>query len=241
MQGLAKIHALAAAAMREGLAPDWQSIRQAVLRSKPPYADALEELIGFVATRSGGVEGNHLPMLHAFHRQFVNPRFRSALPPPLYRELSEFQFHFVSLAIWKAAYTCPIEHVKKGVCSWISASEVASLAKAAKPGGDRAEDVRKAEGVLLAVREVLDNERATGLVPAKNTSVPRAAGHTIDFLITALIAKLDINMSRYLLKKQDTSKAVLESEVDVAREFQKSFKDRHKIRISGRRTILSIS
>ena len=218
MQGLRKIHMLSAAQQKEGKVVDWPGIRKAVSRSKPPYVDALDEMIAFVATRSGGVEGTHLQHLHGFYRMLVNPSVRCALPAAVYSALADFPYHFVAMAMWKLAYTCPAEHLRKGVCMWLSATEVASLAKAAKndtvDGQSCRARLEHAEQTLAEARAKLD---------------PALVGDAkFENKLTLLFAKLDINMARYILKKQDTSVAVFASARDVEISFCKEFQDRWK-------------
>ena len=59
-QGLQQLHSLAATAQRLGHEPDWVSIKRAVLRSRPPFGEAVDDMLAFLATRSGGVDGIYL-------------------------------------------------------------------------------------------------------------------------------------------------------------------------------------
>ena len=191
VQGLQQLHTMAALAQRQGQEPDWVAIKRAVLRSRPPFADSIDAMISFLATRSGGVEGVFLKYFQAFHRQFVNPSVRSAVPGALYGALADFRHHYLALAILQAAFTCPAETVKQGLCTWISAAEVSGLVRttASKP-----DLLREAEEALSAPT----------LLPW--TGVPEVI-HEHNAL-TATFAKFDISMARFVLSKQAPSKTV---------------------------------
>ena len=58
VQGLLLSHGMAAAAQSEGSLVDWQRIKRAVIRSKPPFADGIDLLIALLSTRAGGAHGD---------------------------------------------------------------------------------------------------------------------------------------------------------------------------------------
>ena len=68
MQGMVRMHQMASCQQTAGKAVDWISIRRAVLRSRPPYAENLDDLVSFLATPSGGTDGKFLLFVQAFYR-----------------------------------------------------------------------------------------------------------------------------------------------------------------------------
>lgn len=208
VQGLQQLHSMAALAQRQGEVVDWAAIKRAVLRSRPPFADSIDDMISFLASRSGGVDGVFLKYFQAFHRQFVNPSVRSAVPGALYGALADFRHHYLAIAILEAAFTCPPDTVKQGLCTWISPSEVAGLfrATASKP-----QLLSDAEEALSAARTLLPS-----------TGLPEAI-HEHNAL-TAAFAKLDISMARLVLSKQAGSKTVHLSVKSVCRQFVENLK-----------------
>ena len=129
VQGLLKMHAMAASSQKAGQPVNWTAIKRAVLRSKPPFAAVIDHLVNFLATKSGGVSGEFLLFFQAFHRSFVQSSVRASVPGPLYSALAELKGTFVAYAILEMAFTCPPEFVRQGQCSWVSAAEVGQLGK----------------------------------------------------------------------------------------------------------------
>ena len=107
--------------------PDWATIKRAVLRSKPSWGEYVDDLILFVAAKSGGDHGTFLKAMTRFFRQWVETASRSSLPGGLYGVLSDMPWTYTCLAIWVTAYTCPKEHVKSGHCPWVSGADVKGL------------------------------------------------------------------------------------------------------------------
>jgi hypothetical protein len=204
MQGLLRLHGMASAAQAAGQEPDWCGIKRAVLRSRPPFADRLDDMISFLATRSGGVGGSFLQFLAAFHRQFVNPSVRASVASGLYGALAEFPHHYVALALLETAFTCPIEAVKQGVCSWVSSAEVTALARNSEPA---VQDRLRAGEVALA--------EARLRLPQAGFPEPIVNYNKL----VAVLSKLDINMGRFLLGKQMSSKKAFESVEAVMQQF----------------------
>ena len=132
MQGLLRLHAYSAAAMRENRDIPWDTIKKTIMRSKPAWSETFDDMVAFVVTRSGGIDGLFLNYLAAFCRNHVDST-RSSLPPALYLALAEFPLHYVALAIFQAAWRCPQESVINGQCRGITASEVTALANNSDP------------------------------------------------------------------------------------------------------------
>jgi hypothetical protein len=204
VQGLQHMHSMAASSQKAGNEPDWQAIKRAVLRSRPPFADSVDDMIAFLATRAGGVEGMYLKYLAAFHRQFVNPSVRASVPGTLYGALAAFEFHYLAYAFLEAAFTCPVESVKQGRCCWLSAAEVNGLTRGSRQ--DVMASLQQAENVLSSARTVLPR---TGVKDAIHESN----------ILMGVYVKLDINMARLVLSKQSTSKTKYDSAHEVARDF----------------------
>jgi hypothetical protein len=204
VQGLQQMHSMAASSQKAGKEPDWQAIKRAVLRSRPPFAESVDDMIAFLATRAGGVEGMYLKYLAAFHRQFVNPSVRACVPGSLYGALAAFGFHYLAYAFLEAAFTCPVEAVKQGQCCWVSASEVNGLTRGSRP--DVLALLQQAENVLSSARTVLPRTGVTDAIHESNT-------------LMGVYVKLDINMARLVLSKQGTSKKKFETPFEVARDF----------------------
>jgi hypothetical protein len=57
VQGLLQMHGLASTMQKNGQPVEWTTIKRAVLRSKPPFAESIDHLMSFLATRSGGLSG----------------------------------------------------------------------------------------------------------------------------------------------------------------------------------------
>ena len=140
---------LAVQDMRRGRDPDWLGIRRMVLRTPPPYADYLDSLINFVAEKAGGQEGERLQDLVAFWRDHINPTVRKRLPSQVWDALANCKLFLLSLALFKAAYACPLAEVRHGVCSWLRASDVQALSRS---GAASAEGAGEAESLLWKVR-----------------------------------------------------------------------------------------
>ena len=102
--------------------PDWQEIKQKVTRSLPIWKSEVPDLIAFAVAKSGGAEGRFLDWLKKFHAAFVPGGRR--VHGSLYGALADFPFIYSAYAILAAAYTCPADKLKFGVCDWISAASV---------------------------------------------------------------------------------------------------------------------
>ena len=202
MQGLLRIHAYAGAAQKMQIDIPWPTIKATILRSKPAWADSFDAMIAFVASRSGGVDGRFLLYLAAFHRNHVDST-RNSVPGSLYRALADFPFHYVALAIFQAAWRCPPDFVTAGRCTWISASEVNGLAKSAD---------------VLVKAKLQEADRFLALC---RTGLPEG-GVSDEWDTTKLckaFARLDICMARFVLEKQETSKAKFATPHAVCNQF----------------------
>ena len=120
VQALAKMHSMAASCLKSGRPVNWMDIKRAVLRSRPPFAHQVEHLVNFLASKSGGVEGQYLRFFMSFHRIFVKTSVRAGVPGPLYTALGEFRHQYLAYAILEAAFSCPADAIKSGVCCWVS-------------------------------------------------------------------------------------------------------------------------
>jgi hypothetical protein len=209
MQGLLQLHAAAVSYQERGVDVDWATIKRAVMKSRPPFADSLDAMVAFVACRSGGLGGEYLQYLKSFHRLLVNPSVRSTLPAKVYAELAEFPYHYVALAIFQAAWTCPLEAVKNGLCSWISAAEIAGLRRNADP--EATAKLQEIEAALLAARRLL---------PETGVSQEEAASNSV----IAALARFDIMMARFALSKAQAEKHACSSVNEVAQHFINDFR-----------------
>ena len=205
MQGLMRLHGLSSDACRRGDEPDWSRIKASVLRSKPPYEASVEDMISFVISRGGGVDGKFLTYLNAFHRNHVEGACRRSLPCTLYSALADFPYHNLAIAIWVAAWQCPAENLVSGMCKGISAAEVNGLAKQADDRG-----CPRAEEILAAARTRL---RSAGVQDAWDSTK-----------LCKLFARLDVSMARFMLDKQSNSKIKNKTLDDVLAIFTKDVK-----------------
>ena len=124
-------------------------------------------------------------------------------------QLAETPSHYLALAIFQAAYTCPLEHVKNGVCSWITGKDVAALSN--NPSAERSTLLKEAESTLASLRGMLAQTGIADDLGASNRLI-------------AVFAATDIRMARLLLGKQAGSKVAFASAAEVARAFVADFK-----------------
>ena len=176
--------------MKAGRVPDWGAIKRAVLRSRPAFAEDIEYLICFLATRSGGVEGIFLKEFLAFHSTFVKASQRM-LPGSVYGAAAEFPWHNLAHAFCKVAFTCPQTKLSNGRCNWVNKSDFTKL-RATTDAAVRL-NLEAGEKILSVAREDL---------PLTGIKEPIAK----DSRLVEVFTKLDINMGRLLLDKQEGSK-----------------------------------
>ena len=86
---------------------DWTAIKRTILSCKPSFAESLDYMIAFVATRSGGIGGQYLTYMQCVHRLVVKSSEHASLPGPLYSALAAFPHQYLAIAIWLAAWRCP--------------------------------------------------------------------------------------------------------------------------------------
>jgi hypothetical protein len=89
ISGLLQMHNLWAACESGGHVPDWSRIKRLVMRTKPPFADDLDDLIAFLSTKSGGEKGQYLPYIAAFHNKYVSSSLRT-MPGSVFAALADF-------------------------------------------------------------------------------------------------------------------------------------------------------
>ena len=118
VQGLLVLHSEA----KKTNDPDWVEIKKKVLRSLPVWKDEYADLVCFAVAKSGGPTGHFLAWLKKFHSTFVRGGRR--VHGSVYGALADFPHIFCAYAILGAAYSCPAERMKYGVCDWISAAAV---------------------------------------------------------------------------------------------------------------------
>ena len=147
--GMLQLWQLAVRDMSCGRDPDWVGIRRMVLKTSPPCAEYIDSLINFVAEKAGGQDGEHLQDIVSFWRANINPTVRKCLPSNVWDALANCKYILVTLALFKAAYACPLADVRHGVCQWLRASEVQALARGT---GKLAERVQQAERLLADLR-----------------------------------------------------------------------------------------
>jgi hypothetical protein len=204
MQGLMRLHTLSARAQSQGLPPPFKEIKSNMLRSKPPFADSLDEMIAFVVARAGGPEGKFLKYLNAFHRSHVDSR-RTSLPAALYLALADAKEHYLALAVFQAAWQCPDDQVHSGVCRGFSASDVLSMHKSAErlrsADLQRRELIAQAEHACMSARLLLKD---AGIVDDWDSA-----------RLCKCLARFDISLVRYLFNRQGGAKNKFRSISDV--------------------------
>ena len=126
MQGLLRLHKLAVSYLNQDppQAIDWKRCKRDLLMTDPPFKASVDAMVAFVSARSGGSNPWTLKDMSEFHSMFVNPSVRTSLPNSVYFALAEFDFHYLAIAVWKAAYVCPLESVKHGVCSLYAKADI---------------------------------------------------------------------------------------------------------------------
>ena len=202
-QGLLNLHTMLAAAQRSGSAIPWQVIKKRVLRSRPPFAASLDEMIVFVVARSGGVDGKFLQNIAAFFRNHVDST-RTSIPAPVYSALANFPHQFLALAIYQAAWLSPSEAVQAGVCKGISAAEINFISKSIDP---------KTRQLIAVADDVLATARS-------DLSVVGIHDECDSTRLCKIFARLDVSMARLVLNKlQGKSKEKLLTPMCVARQF----------------------
>ena len=174
-----------------GGAVPWASIKKAILRSRPPCASKLDEMVAFVIAKSGGVEGRWIKYLQSFHRNGVTASSRQGVPASVYEALADFKYTHLAIALLETAWTCPATYLQKKECCFVHAADINAWSKV-EPQSKMA-DVLEAADKLLA--------KARQLTEAWYTDQDRqedASGNAAVVLYT----KLDVWIGRYVLGKQ---------------------------------------
>jgi hypothetical protein len=184
MQGLLRLHYMAAGYQNRGEEIPWVLVKRRVCRSRPPFAPAVNELAHFVMTRSGGVNGQFLQHLASFVRNHVKSD-RTSLPAPFYEAVANMTHQYLGLAVWQAAWLCPPEQVQGGVCKGFTAAEVNALTKSADPATVAL--LNASEALLAASRDKL---AAAGILAAPDSTK-----------LSKTFARLDVSVARLVLQK----------------------------------------
>ena len=188
-QGLNKIHCKARSYQLKGLSPDWSDIRQDVLRSRPHWAEDIDNYIAFLVSKSGGMEGQYMVEYGCFYRDFIDPSNRF-LPGEVFGAAAEIPYPYLAYAVIKTAYTCPKVYIKHRICNWIEPSRVVALK------GDKCEfDLRYCEKVLREFREAIPELGFSSKI-------------VDDKALIRIFTQLDTRMGRLLLNKQEKSSVV---------------------------------
>ena len=189
MAGLMRLHSLAAKHPLQDThaGPDWDKIKGEVMRSRPPYARYLNDMIAFVVARAGGSDGTHLAYLKTFYSKWVNPSVRGSLPGVVFKALADFPCHYVALALYVTAYMCPATMIQDRKCVGVTVSDIAKLVR------DKMDHVRTAEALLSAIR--------VGL-PEAGFDAP---GPQSDAKLIQALVMVDVSVGRWLLGKSELS------------------------------------
>ena len=71
-----EMHTTAAKMQKEGKEPDWPFIKRAALRTKPPCAPVISEMVVLLAMKSGGADGGFFKEFASFYRAFIKSHLR---------------------------------------------------------------------------------------------------------------------------------------------------------------------
>ena len=203
MQGLLRLHKLSAAAQAQNEEPPWKRIKITVRRSRPAYEASVDEMVAFVITKAGGVDGKFLTYMRAFHRNHVKSHERRHLPATLYGALAALPYQFLAVALFVAAWRSPTEAVVSGVCKGIGAAEVNALSRCKDDAARKR--VETAEKALSLAR--------TGL-PCMGIDDPWDTTS-----LCKMFARLDIAMAWFVLDKQTGLKVQHSSAASVLQVF----------------------
>ena len=111
MEGLLKLHtsSITAKGLVAGAdgAPAWHIAKASLMKSRPPFADTVDAMIGFVATKSGGPEGAFLRYLTRWHNNFVRPSQRAGVPATLYTALASCPCQYFVLCYFGGCLELP--------------------------------------------------------------------------------------------------------------------------------------
>jgi len=129
VQGLMQMYRMSKQMHDCGKSPDWHHIKAAVLKNKPPFADAVDFLSEFIIGKAGKrATTTHLNCFIASHRQYVVPQRR--ISGEVYGALADLPLVNLSWHICFAAYAGqPSARNKSDINDFLSASDVGALAK----------------------------------------------------------------------------------------------------------------
>ena len=115
VQVMMRMQGLASGQQRSSGSVDWEAIRAAVLRSRPPCGNYIVELQAFVATCGGGASGQFLQDLFHFHQACVNSE-RRVVKGWYFAALANIEMEgeipFLKLALVKTQYSSPEEKLR---------------------------------------------------------------------------------------------------------------------------------
>jgi hypothetical protein len=206
VQGLFQMHAAWAEQKKRGEPIDFGKIKRAALRTRPPFADDLDQLLVFLATLSGGVDGQYLQELVYFHGSCVTHSLRT-MPGNVFAALADIKNIRVAYAILKAAYTCPERFLEGKKCGWIKAGDIAGFAKS-KDDSVKCR-LKTGEAFLVEVRGLLSAAMAINLAPAAEQ--PAGSGHPSTGELresSRILDQADLQVGRYVMNKHDGPKAI---------------------------------
>ena len=125
------------------------------------------------------------------------------VPGNVFGALADFKYQYGAYYILEVAYTCPKDKAKHCICEWVTPLDVEKAKK--KHGWTLAEAVLSQARLLFG---------STGLKGAGEDAFLQIAK---DNKLTAVFAKLDINMGRYMMDKQGSSRQAFSGQTAVAR------------------------
>lgn len=205
-QILVNMHKYYVDQMEAGGEADWQVIKRAVLRSRPPCADIIDDLAFFLVKRSGGMKGHSLRDWSLYHRTVAGAR---RIPGPVYAAAAKLPWFTVSIAVLKTAATCPKEFVENGVCRWLSENDVLALGR----GEEKQRLGELSERLLEGARTILHE-----------TGIKEDIGE--DKRLSKVFGFLDCSVGMILFNKGKASKVAAGVRIlQAAFSFQKKLKE----------------
>ena len=195
IQGLLRLHnhsVLTKGLVASGI-PAWHIVKASIMKTRPSFADKLEAMIAFVATKSGGDGGEYLQYLSRWHSNFVKSSQRGGVPGSLYKALASCPCQFLSFAIMEAAWSCPRGSVRNLECQWVTAGDVGLVTRAVE--AKKPCKVSAAEMVLSDARARLG---ASGLEKLLGSNA-----------LVQVFGRFDVHVARYVMDKQESTQAVV--------------------------------
>ena len=129
VQGLMQMYRMSKQMHDCGKEPDWNHIKAAVLKSGPPFADAIDFLSEFIIGKAGHSNTTtHLSCFIASHRQYVLPQRR--IPGEVYSALADFPLVNLSWHFCFTAYAGPPSAKNRSdINDFLSAVDIGTLTK----------------------------------------------------------------------------------------------------------------